>query len=391
MWLILHQLFLAVIINQQLLNEFPALHSEKPIHLPKHNVVHRIRATGGPVYCRPQCLSPHIAASVKPAFAKLLANGIISVSCSPWCCPLHCVPEKDDSWRSTGDYRPLNNLTVADTYPLPHLQSFTDQLHGKMIFSKIDLMDAFLQIPVHPDNVPKTTITTPFGAFQYHSVEWPQWSISVISTIYWHGPPWHHHHTTQRRSARHQCLHLYQRRTAHKQQPWNIHAGAACSIRAPHWLWPLHKPSQMRVWSPLNGIPRSPHLQGRHRTSSWESSCHEALPNTHHSQGAQVIPRYDQFLDASCPSLQKHYCLSMTSSKASMPCPKMQEYHGAASSWKPSINPRLTSPTPPTLHTLRLMSPYILQPTHRTLQSPQYSIRSLQPSGCDPYASSADV
>ena len=153
----------------QLLNEFPALLSDKPIHSPKHNIVHRIRTTGGPVYCRPRWLSPHISTSVKPAFAKLLADGIISVSCSPWCCPLHCVPKKDDSWRPTGDYRPLNNLTVPDTYPLPHLQSFTDQLHGKAVFSKIDLKDAFLQIPVHPDNVPKTTIT-PFCAFQYHNI-----------------------------------------------------------------------------------------------------------------------------------------------------------------------------------------------------------------------------
>ena len=152
----------------QLLNEFPALLSEKPIHPPKHNVVHRIRTTGGPVYCRPRCLSPHIATSVKPAFAKLPADGIISVSCSPWCCPLHFIPKKDDSWYPTGDYRPLNNLTMADTYPLPHLQSFTDQLHGKTVFSKIYLKDAFLQIPVHPDDVLKTTITTSFGTFQYH-------------------------------------------------------------------------------------------------------------------------------------------------------------------------------------------------------------------------------
>ena len=81
----------------QLLNEFPSLLSEKPLHPPKHNIVHHICTTGGPVYCRPRRLSPHISASVKPAFAKLLADGIISISCSPWCCPLHCVPKKDDS------------------------------------------------------------------------------------------------------------------------------------------------------------------------------------------------------------------------------------------------------------------------------------------------------
>ena len=63
----------------KLFNEFPALLSDKHIHPPKHNIVHRIRTTRGPVYCRPRRLSPHISASVKPAFAKLLADGIISV------------------------------------------------------------------------------------------------------------------------------------------------------------------------------------------------------------------------------------------------------------------------------------------------------------------------
>ena len=152
----------------QLLSEFPALLSDKPIHPPKHDIVHRIHTTRGPVYCRPWRFSPHISASVKPAYAKLLADSVISDSCSPYCCPLHCIPKKDGSWRPTGNYMPLNNLTVPDTYPLPHLQSFTDQLHEKNIFSEIYLKVAFRQILVRPDDVPKTTITTPFGTFQYH-------------------------------------------------------------------------------------------------------------------------------------------------------------------------------------------------------------------------------
>ena len=36
----------------QLLNEFPALLADKPIHPPKHNIVHRIHTTGGPIYCQ---------------------------------------------------------------------------------------------------------------------------------------------------------------------------------------------------------------------------------------------------------------------------------------------------------------------------------------------------
>ena len=41
-------------------------------------------------------------------------------------------------------------------------------MHGKKIFLKINLKDAFLQAPVHLKDVPKTTMTTPFGVFQYH-------------------------------------------------------------------------------------------------------------------------------------------------------------------------------------------------------------------------------
>ena len=32
----------------------------------------------------------------------------------------------------------------------------------------MDLKDALQQIPVHPDDIPKTTITMPFSAFQYN-------------------------------------------------------------------------------------------------------------------------------------------------------------------------------------------------------------------------------
>ena len=137
------------------------------VQMPKHKVELHVPTVGPPVFAKARRLAPDKLAVAKTEFQAMLDMGVIRRSDSPWASPLHMVSKKDGGWRPCGDFRRLNNVTVPDKYPLPFLSDSTHFLAGCSVFSKIDLVRGYHQIPVAAEDIPKTAITTPFGSFEF--------------------------------------------------------------------------------------------------------------------------------------------------------------------------------------------------------------------------------
>ncbi len=152
----------------KLLAKFPSLTSPTfSAEKVKHGIEHFIRTEGPLPKARARRLEPRKRNLAKQQFDMLMDLGIVYRSESFCSSALVPVEKEDGSIRCCGDFGPLNAITVPDRYPVPHIQDFTSHLHGCKVFSKVDLVRGYHQIPVAVQDRHKTAIITPFGLFEY--------------------------------------------------------------------------------------------------------------------------------------------------------------------------------------------------------------------------------
>lgn len=150
-----------------LLSKHPEITRETPVNPILHSVRHFIETSGRPVHARARRLAPDKLKVAKADFELMLKQGIVRPSKSSWASPLHLVPKGKNGWRSVGDYRALNTSTKSDRYPVPRLHDFTANLSACVIFSSLDLVKGYHQIPMADEDIEKTAVITPFGLFEY--------------------------------------------------------------------------------------------------------------------------------------------------------------------------------------------------------------------------------
>jgi hypothetical protein len=120
-----------------------------------------------PISRRSYRMPPNELAEFKTQLQDLLEKGFIRPSSSPWGCPAIFVKKKDQTLRMCVDYRPLNEATIKNKYPLPRIDILFDQLTRARVFSKIDLRSGYHQIHIRLEDIPKTAFTTRYGLFKY--------------------------------------------------------------------------------------------------------------------------------------------------------------------------------------------------------------------------------
>jgi len=117
----------------------------------------------GPIYT----MSAHRLNELDKYLKKMVAQGKISDSESPYGAPILFVPKPDGSLRQCGDYRNLNKLTILNKYPLPLMHELRDRVAAAKVFTKLDVKDGYHVIRMRKGGEHKTALCTRYEQYKY--------------------------------------------------------------------------------------------------------------------------------------------------------------------------------------------------------------------------------
>ena len=88
---------------------------------------------------------------------------------SEWAAPIVPVPKQDGTVRLCGDFKTtINQASTTETYPLPRIEELFADLSGGKYFTKLDMSNAYLQLPLAEESKKYVTINTHRGLFQFN-------------------------------------------------------------------------------------------------------------------------------------------------------------------------------------------------------------------------------
>ena len=120
-----------------------------------------------PIKQHPYCVNPVKLEVMKKEIDYMLSNGIIEPSHSEWSSPCLLVDKGDGGYRFCTDFRKVNLVTKADSYPIPRIEDCIDKVGSSQYVSKFDLLKGYWQVPLTPRAREISAFVTPAGFYQY--------------------------------------------------------------------------------------------------------------------------------------------------------------------------------------------------------------------------------
>lgn len=154
---------------QTILDDFPQVLAPPtglPPNRPQDHMIPLIEGSS-PVNLHPYKCPYLQCVEIEKMVQEMLESGIIKHSQSPFASPVLLVKKKDHTWRFCVDYRALNAITIKDRFHIPIIEEILVQLHGSVIFSKLDLRSGYHQIRVKAEETYKTAFKTPLGHYEF--------------------------------------------------------------------------------------------------------------------------------------------------------------------------------------------------------------------------------
>ena len=126
------------------------------------DIVYHIITEGQPIAERPRKLAGEKLEVAKTEINSMLDMEILRRSRSRWANPLLLKKKKTGDCKPCGDYRKLNSIADVSA-----TEDLIPKLNGKKVFTTLDLVKAYHQIPMADEDIQKTEIIIPFGLFEF--------------------------------------------------------------------------------------------------------------------------------------------------------------------------------------------------------------------------------
>lgn len=154
-----------------LLRSYSDVFSTGPTDLGRTDLVHHdiLTTPGPPVKQQPRRMARDKQTPADQQVQQSLDTGVAQPSNSGWAAPIIMVRKKDQTMRLCVDYRPLNERTIKDAYPLPRIQDTLDTLSTARYFSTLDLTSGYWQVEMTPRARKAAAFCTPRkGLFEWN-------------------------------------------------------------------------------------------------------------------------------------------------------------------------------------------------------------------------------